>query len=144
MENTTAKSEVLKGGEFLIKEADPESIFIPEDLSEEQRMMADAAKEFVTKEIWPKLDAIDKQEAGLTVSLMEKAGELGLLGAAIPEEYGGLGEDFNSNTAISMEIGKEPFIRRFLCSPYRNRNTADTLLRNGGTEEKISSETRQR
>ena len=51
MENTTTKSEVLKGGEFLIKEADPESIFIPEDLSEEQVMMADAAKEFVTKEI---------------------------------------------------------------------------------------------
>ena len=69
-------------------------------------MMADAAKEFVTKEIWPKLDAIDKQEAGLTVGLMEKAGELGLLGAAIPEEYGGLGENFNTNTAISMEIGK--------------------------------------
>jgi len=98
--------EVLKGGEFLVKEADPESIFIPEDLSEEQRMMADSAKEFVDKEIWPKLDAIDKQEPNLTTSLLEKAGELGLLGSAIPEEYGGLGEDFNSNTAISMEMGK--------------------------------------
>ncbi len=105
MENTITK-EVLKGGEFLVKDADPESIFIPEDLSEEQRMMADSAREFVEKEIWPKLDAIDKQEPNLTVSLMEKAGELGLLGSAIPEEYGGLGEDFNSNTAISMEIGK--------------------------------------
>ncbi len=105
MENTMTK-EVLKGGEFLVKEADPESIFIPEDLSEEQRMMADSAKEFVDKEIWPKLDAIDKQEPNLTTSLLEKAGELGLLGSAIPEEYGGLGEDFNSNTAISMEMGK--------------------------------------
>jgi alkylation response protein AidB-like acyl-CoA dehydrogenase len=105
MENTITK-EVLKGGEFLVKEADPESIFIPEDLSEEQRMMADSAKEFVDKEIWPKLDAIDKQEPNLTTSLLEKAGELGLLSSAIPEEYGGLGEDFNSNTAISMEIGK--------------------------------------
>lgn len=105
MENTITK-EVLKGGEFLVKEADPESIFIPEDLSEEQRMMADSAKEFVEKEIWPKLDAIDKQEPNLTTSLLEKAGELGLLSSAIPEEYGGLGEDFNSNTAISMEIGK--------------------------------------
>jgi alkylation response protein AidB-like acyl-CoA dehydrogenase len=69
-------------------------------------MMADSAKEFVDKEIWPKLDAIDKQEPNLTTSLLEKAGELGLLSSAIPEEYGGLGEDFNSNTAISMEIGK--------------------------------------
>jgi alkylation response protein AidB-like acyl-CoA dehydrogenase len=105
MEHTMTK-EVLKGGEFLVKEADPESIFIPEDLSEEQKMMADSAKEFVDKEIWPKLDAIDKQEPNLTTGLLEKAGELGLLGSAIPEEYGGLGEDFNSNTAISMEIGK--------------------------------------
>ncbi len=106
MENMTTKNEVLKGGEFLIKEADPESIFIPEDLSDDQKMMADAAKEFVDKEIWPKLDAIDKQEPNLTTSLMDKAGELGLLGTAVPEEYGGLGQDFNSNTAIAMEMGK--------------------------------------
>ncbi len=106
MENMTAKTEVLKGGEFLIKESDPESIFIPEDLSEDQRMMAEAAKEFVDKEIWPKLNAIDKQEPNLTTSLMEKAGELGLLGTAIPEEYGGLGQDFNANTAIALEMGK--------------------------------------
>ncbi len=106
MENMTTKTEVLKGGEFLIKEADPESIFIPEELSEDQRMMADAAREFVDKEIWPKLDAIDKQEPNLTTSLMEKAGELGLLGTSIPEEYGGLGQDFNSNTAIAIEMGK--------------------------------------
>ncbi|MFA3783419.1 acyl-CoA dehydrogenase family protein [Melioribacteraceae bacterium 4301-Me] len=106
MENVKSNSEVIKGGEFLIKEADPQSIFIPEDLSEEQKMMAETAKEFIEKEIWPKLNAIDKQEPNLTVSLMEKAGELGLLSTAIPEEYGGLGEDFNSNTAIAMEMGK--------------------------------------
>jgi alkylation response protein AidB-like acyl-CoA dehydrogenase len=105
MENTT-QTEVLKGGEFLIKDADPESIFIPEELSDDQKMMADAAKEFVDKEIWPKLDAIDKQEPNLTTSLMEKAGELGLLGSGVPEEYGGLGQDFNSNTAIAIEMGK--------------------------------------
>ncbi len=106
MENMTTKTEVLKGGEFIIKETDPESIFIPEDLSEDQKMMADTAKEFVDKEIWPKLDAIDKQEPNLTTSLMEKAGELGLLGTSVPEEYGGLGQDFNSNTAIAIEMGK--------------------------------------
>ncbi len=106
MENTTIKTEVLKGGEFLIKDADPESVFIPEDLSEDQQMMADTAREFVEKEIWPKLDAIDKQEPNLTTTLLDKAGELGLLGTVIPEEYGGLGQDFNSNTAIAMEMGK--------------------------------------
>jgi alkylation response protein AidB-like acyl-CoA dehydrogenase len=105
MSTETLKIEVLKGGEFLIKETDPQSVFIPEELSEEQKMMTEAAGEFVEKEIWPKLDAIDKQEKGLTVSLLQKAGELGLLGVSIPEEYGGLGEDFNTNTALLFELG---------------------------------------
>ena len=94
-------AELLKGGEFLIKETDYQSVFIPEELNEEQRMMADSAKEFVEKEIWPKLDAIDKQEPGLTVSLLKKAGELGLLGVAIPEEYGGEDMGFLSAAIIS-------------------------------------------
>ena len=98
-------TDVLKGGEFLIKDTDPQSVFIPEELNEEQRMMAEAAHDFVEKEILPNLDAIDKQESGLTESLLEKSGELGLLGAAVPEEYGGLGEGFNTNTALSMELG---------------------------------------
>jgi len=95
----------LKGGEFLIKDTDPQSVFIPEELNEEQKMMNEAAREFVEKEIWPKLNAIDKQEEGLTVSLLKQAGELGLLGVSIPEEYGGLGEDFNTNTALLFEMG---------------------------------------
>jgi hypothetical protein len=100
------KTEVgLKGGEFLIKDTDPQSVLIPEELNEEQKMMVEAAGEFVEKEIWPKLDAIDKQEKGLTVSLLKKSGELGLLGVSIPEEYDGLGEDFNTNTALLFEMG---------------------------------------
>ncbi len=101
----TKKAAVLKGGEFLIKETGAASVFIPEDITEDQKLMAESAKEFVDKEIWPRLDAIDHQEEGLTVSLLEKAGELGLLGTAVPEKYGGLGEDFNTNTFISMEMG---------------------------------------
>jgi len=105
MSEETKITEGLKGGEFLIKETDPQSVFIPEELSEDQRMMADSAREFVEKEIWPKLDPIDKQEEGLMTGLLEKAGDLGLLGAAIPEEYGGLGENFNTNTSLAMELG---------------------------------------
>ena len=105
MAEETLKAKVLKGGEFLIKETDPQSIYIPEELTEEQKMMSEAAREFVEKEIIPRVDDIDHQKEGLTVSLLEKAGELGLLGTAIPEEYGGLGEDFNTNTFISMEMG---------------------------------------
>jgi alkylation response protein AidB-like acyl-CoA dehydrogenase len=105
MASETQKIEALRGGEFLIKDSDPQSVFIPEEITEEQRLMAQTAREFVEKEITPKLDAIDHQEPGLVVGLLEKAGELGLLGTSVPEQYGGLGEDFNTNTFIAMELG---------------------------------------
>jgi len=98
-------SGTLKGGEFLTKETAPQSVFTPEDITEDQKMMVDTAYEFVEKEVWPNLDAIDKQEPGLTVKLMDKAGELGLLGAALPEEYDGLGENFDTNTFLAEAMG---------------------------------------
>ena len=79
MSEETKTSEVLKGGEFLIKETDASSVFTPEDLNEEQKMMAETANDFIQKEILHLLDAIDKQQEGLNVRLMDKAGELGLL-----------------------------------------------------------------
>jgi alkylation response protein AidB-like acyl-CoA dehydrogenase len=105
MTAVTQKLELLKGGEFLIKDSDPQSVYIPEEITEEQKLLSQAAREFVEKEITPSLDAIDNQEPGLVVRLLEKAGELGLLGTSIPEQYGGLGEDFNTNTFIAMEMG---------------------------------------
>ena len=99
-------NNVLKGGEFLIKESSPQEVFIPEDLNEETKMMADMVKDFLINYVNPKLDAIDKQEDGLVPSILEEAGNLGLLGTSIPEDYEGLGLDFNTNTAISMELGK--------------------------------------
>lgn len=102
---TEQKTKVLKGGEFLIAETNPRDIFIPADLTEESRMMADMAHDFVEKEIWPKVDAIDAQEEGLAPALMDKMGELGLLGTAVPEKFGGTGLDFNTNTAITIAMG---------------------------------------
>ncbi|MEX0966055.1 MAG: acyl-CoA dehydrogenase family protein [Bacteroidia bacterium] len=96
----------MKGGEWLIKEIAPEDIFTPSDLDEESRMMADVAHEFIEKEIWPHVEDIDKQKPGLVQELLDKAGEMGLLGTALPEKYGGLGKGFNTNTAISVAIGK--------------------------------------
>lgn len=105
MSDENKKTKVLKGGEFVFKETDPQTLFIPEDINEEQKLMAETARDFVTKEILPQLDAIDKQEPGLTTGLLDKAGELGLLATFIPEEYDGLGEDFDTNTILSMEMG---------------------------------------
>ena len=98
--------EALKGGEFLIKESEVQDIFIPEEFTEEQRAMADACKDFIKKEIHPIIHRIDSLEEGLMRSLMQKAGELGLLGVSIPEEYGGLGMSFNTSMLIADIIGE--------------------------------------
>jgi alkylation response protein AidB-like acyl-CoA dehydrogenase len=103
---TETKNQVLKGGEFLIKESTAEDVFIPEELNEEQNMIRQMVKDFVETEIWPRLDELDKKPEGLNEQMIEKAAELGLLGLAIPEEYGGTNLDVNSNTVFFEEIGK--------------------------------------
>lgn len=97
--------ETIKGGEFLIKETDPRHVFIPEDFDEEQRMIADTCSDFIKQEIEPNLERIEKQEEGLSKSLMEKAGELGILGVSVPEEYMGFGKNFVTSMLTSEVIG---------------------------------------
>lgn len=96
---------VLRGGEFLIKESEAQSVFIPEEISEEQKLIVDSCQKFLESEVLPNLDRIDNKEEGLMVSIINKAAELGLLGTAIPEEFGGLAWDFNSNTLFTEVIG---------------------------------------
>ncbi|MEZ5004742.1 MAG: acyl-CoA dehydrogenase family protein [Chitinophagales bacterium] len=98
----------LKGGEFLVKESSHQDIFIKEELDEEQGMIYDMVQDFLKAEVLPVYGRLEKQEEGLTPALLEKAGELGLLGMAIPEEYGGFGKDFNTNSVVldAMSLGK--------------------------------------
>lgn len=107
MSDETGKTEVLKGGEFLIKDCQADEIYTPEEINEEQKMMTEMIADFIAKDIWPRLDDIDKQggDHSISIELLNKIGELGLLGTAIPEEYGGLGGDFNTNTFITMAMG---------------------------------------
>ena len=86
--------DMLRGGQFLVKETPCEDIFTPEDFSEEQKMMRDSVQEFVDREIWPHKERFEKKEYALTEEVMRKAGELGLLGIAVPEKFGGLGMGF--------------------------------------------------
>ncbi len=81
----------------MIRQTDPMDIFIPEEWSEEHKMIASSSKEFLEAEIYPNLDRIDNMEEGLMSSLMDKVGELGLLGLSIPEEYGGMGMGFKTS-----------------------------------------------
>ncbi|MAK36073.1 MAG: acyl-CoA dehydrogenase, partial [Flavobacteriaceae bacterium] len=94
MSTETTNKDMLRGGQFLVKETACEDIFTPEDFSEEQKMMKDSVKEFVDREIWPHKERFEKKDYALTEEVMRKAGELGLLGIAVPEKYDGLGMGF--------------------------------------------------
>lgn len=104
--NTETKSQnKTKGGEFLIKDVSFEEVFTPEEFTEDQKQIAQSCKTFLDSDIIPKLDSIDKQENEIMVKLLDKAAELGLLGTAVPEEYGGIGWDFVTNNLIAEVIG---------------------------------------
>lgn len=105
MDTTVEKKNSLKGAEFLVKESSAQEVFTPEDFTEEQLMIKDMAEQFIAKEVTPVVERLDKLEDGLMPSLLEKAGEQGLLGAAFPEEYGGLGKDFVTATIINEALG---------------------------------------
>ncbi|MHA4810113.1 acyl-CoA dehydrogenase family protein [Flavitalea flava] len=105
MSASTEKKQVLKGAEWLVKESSPFETFIPEDFNEEQQMVKDMCASFLDAEVLPIIDRIDKLEPGLMPSLVQKAGDQGLLGTAVPEEYGGLGKDFITATLVNEGLG---------------------------------------
>lgn len=94
-------NQTLKGGEWLVKDANPEDIFIPEEFSEEQKMIKDMACQFISNEVLPYREQIENQEEGLTPKLLKQAGQLGLLGTSLPEKYGGLEKDLVTSTLIA-------------------------------------------
>src|SRR6201986_524128 len=95
----------LIGGGFLIQPSDPAQTFTPEDFTEEQRLIEQTCSEFLDKQVIPHLIEIDDKKEGLMPSLLDKAGELGLLGAAFPEQDGGLGKDFVTATLVNECLG---------------------------------------
>jgi alkylation response protein AidB-like acyl-CoA dehydrogenase len=101
----SATSNLLKGGEWLIKESSAFDTYTPEDFNEEQLMVKEMCLQFLATEVLPIVDRIDKMEPGLMPSLMDKAGEQGLLGASIPEDLGGLGKDFITSTLVNEGLG---------------------------------------
>jgi alkylation response protein AidB-like acyl-CoA dehydrogenase len=88
------EKDILRGGQFLVKEIDCKDIFTPEDFNEDQLMMKEAVTEFVDREIWANKAQFEKKDYALTESCMRQAGELGFLSVSVPEEYGGMGMGF--------------------------------------------------
>ena len=96
----------IKGGEFIIRQTKPNEIFIPEEWNEEQQMIAQMCDDFIAQEIIPNIERIDKMEEGLMPSILDKAGELGLLGMSVPEDLGGMGVDFKTSLLATERLGK--------------------------------------
>jgi len=106
MSAVAEERKIIKGGAFLIEERTPEEIFTPEDFTEEHTMIADTTRQFIDNEVVPRIDELEKHDWKLSRELVGKAAELGLIGANIPEEYGGLGLDQTSGALIGENIGR--------------------------------------
>jgi alkylation response protein AidB-like acyl-CoA dehydrogenase len=106
MDAAAQQKDFIKGGAFLIENRTASEIFTPEDLTEEQRMIGETTRDFVDNEVIPNLEAMEHHDWELSRQLVQKAGELGLLGANIPEEYGGLDLDQTTGVVVAENMGR--------------------------------------
>src|SRR6202158_227354 len=104
MATTPISTSLNRGGSFLVASITPDEIFTPADLSDDQRLIGQSAEEFVTKEVTPLIPELEQHKEGVMAKLLKKAGEIGLLGGGVPEEYGGSGLDRISSTVLSEKI----------------------------------------
>jgi len=102
---TAAPVDVHKGGYWLLEETQPDAVFTPEKLTDEHRMMARTARDFVSSEIMPNLERLENKEWDVSRMLVRRCGELGFLGIDAPEEYGGLALDKASGVVVAEAIG---------------------------------------
>src|SRR5947209_17612698 len=98
--------QIFKGGSFLIEERTPDEVFTPEDFNEEHRMIADTTRQFMDAEVLPRINELEAKDWKLARELIKQAADLGLVGANIPEEYGGLALDQTSGSLIAENIGR--------------------------------------
>lgn len=101
-----SEKKSLNGGEFLIKETQSQDVFIPEEFNEEQRMIAQSCKEFNETQVLPQIEQLEKHDRALLSKLLKEAGQLGLLGISVPEEYEGFGQNFVTSMLTVEEMGK--------------------------------------
>ena len=104
MATATISKPAAKGGGFLLEAAQPQDVFTPADLSDDQKLIGQTAEEFVMKEVVPLIKDLENKKAGLMPTLVKKAGEVGLLGGGIPEQYGGAGLDKIATTVLTEKL----------------------------------------
>ena len=105
MVDTFVNNQVLNGGSFIVQDSTIETTFIPEELGEEALMVKSMIEDFIKNDVEPNRVALEKQKEGVAIGLLEKMGDLGLLGTHMPEIYGGTAMDTNTNTMICDSLG---------------------------------------
>src|SRR4029077_12389140 len=100
------QKEIFKGGSFLIEDRTAAEVFTPEDFNEEHRMIAETTRQFVDAEVMPRIDELENKDWKLARELVKQAADLGLIGAGIPEEYGGLALDQTSRRLDAEKLGR--------------------------------------
>src|SRR5207248_10999756 len=100
------QKQIVRGGSFLIEERTPAEIFTPEDFNEEHRMIAETTRQFMDAEVLPRINELENKDWKLARELIKQAADLGLVGANIPEEYGGLALDQTSGSLIAENLGR--------------------------------------
>src|ERR671938_44201 len=106
MSAVAEEKKIVVGGSFLIEERTPEEVFTPEDFTEEHRMIADTARQFMDGEVRPRVDDLEKKDWKLARELVRKGAEIGFIGATVPEEYGGLGLDQVASAILGEYLGR--------------------------------------
>lgn len=142
-------TKLVKGGQFLVEETDYKSVFTPEDFSDEQKMVANTAEQFAMNDVLPLVEKLENHEFEHSVKLMRQAGELGLLGADVPEAYGGFEMDKISSALIaekfavvggfSITHGAHVGIGTLPIVLFGNEEQKKKYLPNSVTGEKISA-----
>src|SRR3981081_4663720 len=104
MATTSLPRSASRGGSFLVETCSPEDVFSPADLTDDQKLIGRTADEFVQNEVVPLIPDLEQHKTGLLAQLLKKAGEIGLLGGGVPDEYGGAGLDKVSSVQLAENL----------------------------------------
>ena len=136
---TAVPTTKISGGSFLIEERGPDDVFTPEDFTEQHLLIAQTTEEFANKEIVPNIERMEHKEFAVNRELVKKAGELGLSGVDVPEEYGGMEMDKVTSAIIADRLAKYGGFSTTLGRSHLHRHTAHRLFRHGRAEEEVSA-----
>ena len=144
MATTPVSQALARGGAFLVSSTSPEDVFTPADLTDDQRLLGRTIEEFLAKEVIPHIPELEKHKEGLMPELIRKAGEVGLLGAGIPEEYGGAALDKISMTIVSEKLSAYPSFMVSFGAHTGIGTHSHHLFRHRGAKEEIPAQNRRR